>query len=120
MNLRQLECFLAVADELHFARAADRLHLSPASVSEAIAALERRVGGPLFDRSSRRVSLTAHGLRFGEDGLEERVPEIRPGRARTPEETDIRSSRRMPRTSMYSASDVRVRSSNSRSPPRGP
>ncbi len=64
MNLRQLECFLAVADELHFARAADRLHLSPASVSEAIAALERRVGGPLFDRSSRRVSLTAHGLRF--------------------------------------------------------
>ncbi|HEY0935256.1 MAG TPA: LysR family transcriptional regulator [Trebonia sp.] len=61
VNLRQLECFLTVAEELHFARAAERLHLSPASVSEAIGALERRVGGRLFVRSTRRVSLARHG-----------------------------------------------------------
>ncbi|MEU6148278.1 LysR family transcriptional regulator [Streptomyces sp. NPDC047081] len=64
MNLRQLECFLMVADELHFGRAAERLHLSPASVSEAIAGLEKAVGSRLFDRTSRRVSLTAHGRAF--------------------------------------------------------
>lgn len=66
-DLRQLECFLAVADERHFRKAAERLHLSPASVSEAIAALERRLGGRLFDRSTRRVRLTPHGAMFLDD-----------------------------------------------------
>jgi DNA-binding transcriptional LysR family regulator len=64
MNLTHLECFLAVADELHFGRAAERLHRSPASVSEAVAALERAVGGALFARTSRRVRLTEHGRWF--------------------------------------------------------
>ena len=64
MNLTQLECFLAVARELHFAKAAERLHRSPASVSEAVAGLERAVGGALFVRNSRRVELTQHGLAF--------------------------------------------------------
>lgn len=64
MNLTQLECFLAVAHELHFAKAAQRLHRSPASVSEAVSALERAVGGSLFVRNSRRVELTQHGLAF--------------------------------------------------------
>ncbi|WP_435284924.1 LysR family transcriptional regulator [Streptomyces sp. NBC_00063] len=66
-DLRQLECFLAVAEERHFRKAAERLHLSPASVSEAVAGLERRLGGRLFDRSTRRVRLTAHGERFLDD-----------------------------------------------------
>ncbi|NUP16105.1 MAG: LysR family transcriptional regulator [Streptomyces sp.] len=64
MNLTQLECFLAVAEELHFGRAAQRLYRSPATVSEAIAALEHVLGDKLFDRTSRRVQLTAYGRAF--------------------------------------------------------
>ncbi|MEY9844616.1 LysR family transcriptional regulator [Streptacidiphilus sp. MAP5-3] len=64
MNLRQMECFLAVADELHFRRAADRLRLAPPSVSEAIAGLERSLGGRLVERTSRRVRLTPLGAEF--------------------------------------------------------
>lgn len=66
-DLRHLECFLAVAEERHFRKAAERLHLSPASVSEAVAGLERRLGGRLFDRSTRRVRLTQYGARFLDD-----------------------------------------------------
>src|SRR5882757_2956215 len=64
IHLRQLECFLAVAEELHFGRAAQRLRLSPSSVSEAVAALERRLGGQLFERTSRTVRLTGPGATF--------------------------------------------------------
>ena len=64
---RQLECFLAVAETRHFRRAADRLHLGPASVSESITALERRLGGRLFERTSRHVELTEFGGRFLDD-----------------------------------------------------
>ncbi|SOE87942.1 transcriptional regulator, LysR family [Burkholderia sp. YR290] len=61
MDLKQLECFLAVARELHFGRAAETLYMSQSSVSEAIKALERTLGGQLFDRTSRRVELTPLG-----------------------------------------------------------
>ncbi len=61
MELRQIDCFLAVATDLHFGRAAERLSLSQSSVSEAIRALEREVGGSLFIRTSRRVQLTPLG-----------------------------------------------------------
>ena len=64
IHLRQLECFLAVAEELHFGRAAERLRLSPSSVSEAVTALERRLGGRLFERTSRTVRLTDQGATF--------------------------------------------------------
>ncbi|MER8157546.1 LysR family transcriptional regulator [Streptomyces sp. NPDC094472] len=64
MNLRQMECFLAVADELHFRRAADRLRLAPPSVSEAVASLERSLGSRLVERTSRRVRLTPFGAEF--------------------------------------------------------
>lgn len=64
MNLRQMECFLAVADELHFRRAADRLGLAPPSVSEAVAGLERSLGSRLVERTSRRVRLTPFGAEF--------------------------------------------------------
>ncbi|MEU3513180.1 LysR family transcriptional regulator [Streptomyces longwoodensis] len=64
MNLTHVECFLAVAEELHFGRAAERLHRSPATVSEAISALEHILGGALFTRTSRRVQLTDHGRWF--------------------------------------------------------
>src|SRR5580658_11344237 len=67
MELRQIDCFLAVAAELHFGKAAERLFLAQSSVSEAIRSLEHEVGGRLFIRTSRRVQLTDLGakLRLG-------------------------------------------------------
>ena len=64
MDMAQAEAFLAVAEELHFGRAADRLHVSQPRVSRLIAALERQVGGALFERTSRRVNLTPLGEQF--------------------------------------------------------
>ena len=64
MELRQIDCFLAVATDLHFGRAAKRLLLAQSSVSEAINLLEKEVGGQLFVRTSRRVQLTPLGEKF--------------------------------------------------------
>lgn len=61
MDLRLLEIFLAVSDELHFGRAAQRVHLSQPALTAAVARLEHSLGTRLFDRTSRRVSLTATG-----------------------------------------------------------
>jgi|HubBroStandDraft_6_1064221.scaffolds.fasta_scaffold04094_3 DNA-binding transcriptional LysR family regulator len=67
VDLRQIDCFLAVATELHFGKAAERLQLAQSSVSEAIRSLEQEIGGRLFVRTSRRVQLTDLGakLRLG-------------------------------------------------------
>ena len=61
MELRQLEAFVAVATELHFGRAAERLHVSAPTLSELIHRLERELGTPLFTRTTRRVAMTSAG-----------------------------------------------------------
>lgn len=61
MELRQLECFVAVAEEKNFTRAAARLHIVQSAVSATIKALERELGAPLLDRNSKRVLLTDAG-----------------------------------------------------------
>jgi DNA-binding transcriptional LysR family regulator len=67
MDLRQVEIFLALAEELHFGRTADRLHLTQPQVSRAVVALERHLGAPLFERTSRRVHLTPLGHQFRDE-----------------------------------------------------
>jgi len=64
MELQQLRCVVAVADELHFGRAAERLHVAQQSVSEQVRRLERELGTPLFVRTSRHVALTSAGAAF--------------------------------------------------------
>ncbi|QKG23866.1 LysR family transcriptional regulator [Actinomadura verrucosospora] len=67
MERREIEIFLTVAEELHFGRSAERLHVSVAMVSKTIKKLERSVGAALFDRTSRRVALTPIGRRLYDD-----------------------------------------------------
>lgn len=61
MELRQLEYFVAVAEEQNFTRAAERVHISQSGVSAQIRALERELGAELFDRSARTATLTVAG-----------------------------------------------------------
>lgn len=61
MDTAEIEVFLVLAEELHFGRTAEHLHLPQARVSRLVATLERRVGGTLFERTSRRVRLTPLG-----------------------------------------------------------
>ncbi len=82
-DIWQLRYFIAVAERLHFGRAAAALHISQPPLSRAIRALEERLGVPLFLRSRRRVELTPAGARLLEEArrtvaqLERTVLELR-------------------------------------------
>jgi DNA-binding transcriptional LysR family regulator len=61
VELREIRAFLVLSEELHFGRAAERLELTPSRISKIMRTLETRLGGRLFDRTSRRVALTPLG-----------------------------------------------------------
>jgi DNA-binding transcriptional LysR family regulator len=67
LDIRQLKCFVAVAEELHFRRAGERLGLSQSALSERVSALEHELGARLFFRTTRQVSLTQAGSEFVQD-----------------------------------------------------
>lgn len=67
VTLDQVRCFVAVAEELHFGRAAERLAMTQPPLSRQIQKLERVVGAQLLERDNRRVVLTAAGVAFLED-----------------------------------------------------
>lgn len=64
IDIRQLRYFVAVAETLHFSRAAERLHVTQPPLSRQVAALEKALGVRLLDRHSRQASLTRAGERF--------------------------------------------------------
>lgn len=64
LETRELVYFVAVAEDLHFSRAAERLGIAQPPLSRAVSRLERRIGVRLLDRTSRHVELTAAGLVF--------------------------------------------------------
>ncbi len=67
MDLHQLRCFVAVAEELHFGRAARRLDMLPSALSREIRLLETSLGAPLLLRTTRNVMLSQDGAAFIDD-----------------------------------------------------
>ncbi|MGQ4489721.1 LysR family transcriptional regulator [Streptomyces sp. 372A] len=68
MELREIEIFLVLAEELHFGRTAERMRVTPARISQTIKKQERAIGAELFKRTSRSVQLTPTGVVL-RDGL---------------------------------------------------
>ncbi|MEH0826011.1 MULTISPECIES: LysR family transcriptional regulator [unclassified Micromonospora] len=79
LERHEVETFLTLAEELHFGRTAERLRVTTGRISHVVKKLERRIGAPLFERTSRVVRLTPIGRRLADDlrphvaGLEDAV-----------------------------------------------
>ncbi|GAB4588824.1 LysR family transcriptional regulator [Nocardia sp. IFM 10818] len=67
MELRDIEIFLTLAEELHFGRTAERLNVTPARITQAIKKQERQIGALLFERTNRSVRLTPVGEQLRRD-----------------------------------------------------
>lgn len=67
MELREIEIFLTLAEELHFGRTAERLNVTPARITQAIKKQERQIGALLFERTNRTVRLTSVGEQLRDD-----------------------------------------------------
>ncbi|MFC4149159.1 LysR family transcriptional regulator [Micromonospora mangrovi] len=67
LERHEIETFLTLAEELHFGRTAERLRVTTGRISHVIKKLERRIGAPLFERTSRVVRLTPIGARLADD-----------------------------------------------------
>lgn len=61
MDIKQLQYFIAVSEHMNFSKAAERLHISQPSLSNAIKKLEHEIGSPLLDRNTRNLQLTGAG-----------------------------------------------------------
>ena len=80
-SLARLSCFIAVAEELHFGRAAERLHMTQPPLSRQIQQLETELGVQLIDRTTRSVTLTPAGVAFLPDAR--RILQLAEGAALT-------------------------------------
>lgn len=80
-SLARLGCFIAVAEELHFGRAAERLHMTQPPLSRQIQQLEAELGVQLIDRTTRTVTLTPAGVAFLPDAR--RILQLAEGAAQT-------------------------------------
>lgn len=61
MDIKQLHYFIAVSEQMNFSKAAERLHISQPSLSNAIKKLEQEIGSPLLERNTRNLQLTEAG-----------------------------------------------------------
>jgi len=74
IELRHLRYFIAVAEELNFRRAAERIHIDQTPLSRTIRDLEERLGVTLFVRAPRRLQLTPAGVKLLDQGLVQAAP----------------------------------------------